>query len=444
MKNDNHINIKYRFEKVTAPKRPLSNPIERFGNLATQVVQTAPSLIPYLAFGKSEYIIGGEIEPGFIAPQPKMDKPSENIRIRCIEDVSGPLIEYFYNKTDRISEVVLFNSIREKYSWSDEGRLLSISGSNSEVTQFKYQKDGLLSSVSYPNGSVFRYEYDHLNRLMGIVYPDGVSIKYTRNEQGLLIRSECMDTVFEYLWNQDNLLQEIQYQDKNGNWKQSVQEFKKKETIKFQYASSTTSRSLSSILGNWRYNKDGLLSEMIITGGERFKQRGDEETGVELWTHTGQTYYHFDKSKSLMRMMHADGTTTLFRRSKDQRIVLLASINGISMLHYNEQGVLQSERMLQTKGVSYKFEKKNMLQQINIDETIIKMKWTDNGKIKDFSVNDNLNCTIKHSSGLPEQITIKTSDAEYMESAETVIGFIWNWEALKLVRKINDITFLNK
>lgn len=441
MENENKINLKYRFEKAPVSKRPLSNPIERFGTLASHVVQISPSLIPYLAFGRSEYISGGEIDPGLMVPQPKMDKPPENIRIRCIEDSSGPVIEYFYDKAGRISEVVLFKSFREKYSWSDEGRLLSVSGNNSETTQFKYQKEGLLSSVSYPNGSVFRYEYDQLNRLMAIVYPDGVSIKYTRNDQGLLTRSECRDAVFEYLWNQDNVLQEIQYQDKNGYWKQNIQEFKNNTSIKFQSASSATSRSVSSILGNWRYNKDGLLTEMIITGGERYKQRGDDESGVELWRHNGQTFYHFDKNQSLMRMITTDGTTTAFRRYKDQCIVLLASVNGISILHYNEQGILESERVQQATGISYKFDKRNMLQQIKINESIIKMNWTENGKIKNLSINDELKCTIKHVLGFPKEITIKATDISYIESTETVIHYFWNWEAMILVRRLIDDNF---
>ena len=441
MENENKINLKYRFEKTPVTKRPLSNPIERFGTLASQVVKISPSMIPHLAFGRSEYISGGEIDPGLMVPQPKMDKPPENIRIRCIEDASGPVIEYFYDKAGRISEVVLFKSFREKYTWSDDGKLLAVLGRNSEITQFKYQKEGLLSSVSYPNGSVFRYEYDQLNRLMGIVYPDGVSIKYTRNDQGLLTRSECIDCVFEYLWNNNNLLQEIHFHDKTGNWKQNVQEFKNQAKLKLQSASSSTMRSLSSVLGNWRYNNDGLLTEMIITGGERYKQRGDDESGVELWRHNGQTFYHFDKNQSLMRMITTDGTTTAFRRYKDQRIVLLASVNGISMLHYNEQGILQSERVQQSKGMSYNFDKRKVLQQIHIDESIIKTNWTENGKIKDLSINDDLKCTIKHVSGFPEKITIKTADGGYMESAETVIGFIWNWEATKLIRRQIDANF---
>ena len=444
MENENKINLKYRFEKTPVTKRPLSNPIERFGTLASQVVKISPSMIPHLAFGRSEYISGGEIDPGLMVPQPKMDKPPENIRIRCIEDASGPVIEYFYDKAGRISEVVLFKSFREKYTWSDDGKLLAVLGRNSEITQFKYQKEGLLSSVSYPNGSVFRYEYDQLNRLMGIVYPDGVSIKYTRNDQGLLTRSECIDCVFEYLWNKDNLLLEIKYHDKTCSWKQNVQGFKNQANLKFQSSSASTMRSLSSVLGNWRYNKEGLLTEMIIMGGERYKQRGDEESGVELWTHSGQTYYHFDKSKALMRMITTDGTTTAFRRYKDQRIVLLASVNGISMLHYNEQGILQSERVQQETGISYKFDKRNMLQQIKIDESIIKMNWTENGKIKDLRIYDELKCNIKHVLGFPEQITIKTSKTGYMESTETLIGFIWNWEGMKLVRRINDINCLTK
>ena len=441
MENENKINLKYRFEKAPITKRPLSNPIERFGTLASQVVQISPTLIPHLAFGRSEYISGGEIDPGLMVPQPKIDKPPENIRIRCIEDASGPLIEYYYDNSGRISEVVLFNSFREKYTWSDDGKLLSVLGLNSEQTQFKYQKEGLLSFISYPNGSVFRYEYDQFNRLIAIVYPDGVSVKYNRNDQGLLTRSECIDCVFEYLWNKDNLLQEIQYHDKIGSWKQNLQGLKNQANLKFQSSSSSTTRSLSSVLGNWRYNKDGLLTEMIITGGERYKQRGDEESGVELWTHSGQTYYHFDKSKALMRMINTDGTTNAFRRYKDQRIVLLASLNGISMLHYNEQGILQSERVQQAKGISYKFDKHKMLQQINIDESIIKINWNETGKIKDFSINDDLKCTFKNVSDFPEKITIKTSPAGYMESTETVIGFIWNWEAMKLVRRFNDPNF---
>jgi len=441
MKTDIRINFKYRFEKVTATNQPLSNPIERFGSLASEAVQTSPSLIPYLAFGKSEYIIGGEIDPGLMAPQPQMDKSPENIRIRCIEDSSGPLVEYFYDGVGRISEVVLFNSFREKYSWSDEGRLLSISGGNSETTQFRYQKDGLLSSINYPNGSVFRYEYDQLNRLIAIVYPDGASIKYTRNESGFLTRSECRDVVFQYLWNGDNLLQEIQYQDKTGNWKQNIQKFKNKINLRFQSSSSTTFRSLSSILGNWRFNKDGLLIEMVIAGGERFKQRGDEESGVELWTHNGQTYYYFDKSKSLMRMVNADGTNTVFKRNKDQRIVLLASVNEISLLQYDEDGVLLSERVRQAKGISYKYDKENRLQHIYIDESISKLNWTENGKIKDFSMNDELKCSIKHLSDLPEKITIKSSDSGFIESSDMVIRFIWNWEAMKLTRRLYDSKF---
>mgnify|MGYP000689965675 CR=1 FL=1 len=437
------IKLKYRFEKVPVNNRPLSNPIERFGMLASQVVQSSPSLIPYLNFGRAEKISDGILDPGLIAPQQMIESQSEHVRIRCIEDATGPLVEYHYNNDGYIHEVILLNSFCEKYQWTDDGKLLSVSSPKNEITEFKYQKDGLLASINYPNGSIFRYEYDNQLRLSAITYPDGLTNKYFRNDVGLLIRSEFQDGTFDFLWDENNLMNEILYKDKLGTWNLKVKEFNNRTPLRFSKSSSSSSQSISSILGNWRYDKNGILFEMIVPGGQRFKKRGDEESGIELWTHNGQTFYNFDKSKVLMSIVNNDGTNTIFRRNIAEKFVMLVSVMGITILNYDKQGVLFAEREQQFDAISYKYNRQKTLNRISTDEKIINLNWTKDGKIKRINIDGSLNCSIKHLLGIPDQISIKTCETEVMECAEMVIHIIWNWEAMRLVRRLDDISFKN-
>lgn len=440
MNAQNSLSLKYRFEKAPVVNRPLSNAIERFGSLATQGIQYLPSLIPSLPFGRAEYLTDGMLDPGFIARQPKFEPYSEQIRIRCIENSSGPLVEYYYDKQGRISEVILIGSLREKYTWSDDGKLLSVSGRDLQLTQFKYRHNGLLASISYPNGSVFKYIYDEADRLAEIIYPDGVSLKYTHNNKGQPARVECRDGAFEYTWNLTGNIQEIQYHSSNEPLCLKFDKIKKKFKFQFYHETSGQIQKIISALGSWRYSSPKSIDEIFMHSGERLVKRNDDERTISSWSSSGQTIYSFDKGYVLMGMLNTDGTYRAFKRFVSNRSVVLVSALDIAILTYDEKGRLCAERNQQGIGASYAHTSQGILNFVNFQGNNIYMSWHGNGNLKTISLDDYFHASIRNPRDYPDQIILQTSHSGYLAVTDALVRLIWNWEAMKSTRRLNDFT----
>jgi YD repeat-containing protein len=444
MNKSNPLSLKYRFEKVPIIKRPLSNAIERFGGLATGVIQSAPSLIPYLTFGRAEHVAGGILDPGLLAPQPKFNQQSEQIRIRSIEHNSEPLVEFHYDKEGRISEVILLGSIHEKYTWSDKGELLSVSVGSSLLTQFKYRNDGLLLSINYPNGSIFKYGYDERNRLAAITYPDGITVKYSRNKEGLVTCAACRDGTFEYVWDENLVLQEVQYHNSLKTWSFKTHGSKKKLNLPFQQSSSSSFQSLTSALGFWRYI-DYSLIEMFVPSGQRNVKRNiiDDNT-VASWRLSGQTTYVPDKSGVLMKIHNTDGSIKVFKRLPSNMSTILVSANGVGVLNYDEKGRLKAERDCDGQGTFYSCTANGLLASIKLKGYKVDLKWNKEYKLYVVSLAKQFQSKLAFANKLPEQLVIQSEGLNYFSGVEGFISFLWYWQENNFSRRLIDKTVIKQ
>jgi hypothetical protein len=262
-----------------------------------------------------------------------------------------------------------------------------------------------------------------------------VANEYERNDFGLLIRSKNKNREFKYSWDENNILQDIHYQDDIGDWQIHTKEINN-ISIKFNANKSTQNHSISSALGNWCYSENKSLFEMIVPGGERYLKKGNENTGIELWSSNGQTSYQFNEKKVLTGISNSDGSNTVFYPDVTGRTVFLVSAKGIAFLHYDKDGYLSSERDQQTNGFAYQLTKQKALSQMTFNENTIKTDWSMDGKLEKFKLNKTLEFMITHKSGIPDQITFKSSSLGYMDAMETAIRFIWNWEAMMSARRL--------
>ena len=444
MTTNNPVLFKYHFEKTAMPVQQESGSIERYGDLVSQVVKSAPSLIPFMPFGKAESISGGLLDPGLISKQPKVNTPSKLIRVRLIENQSGPLIEYEYDDHCRVKKINILGSHSERYLWSDNGHLLSISDQNSQTTKYEY-RNGLMSGIIYPNGSTFRFTYDSSRMLAGIYYPDGKSTVFERSPEGFLVKAKSTDGEFNYFWTKDGLLQTIQYICSKGEWEYQPASTVRKFNFKLKTVSTMGVRTLVSALGSWKYGKDGSILEMFVPDGERLVKRySDEGRMMTTWSNSGQTTYRFDKTGTVMSILKQNGTSVIFKRLMDEKKVLLLSASGIAVLSYDETGLLKADRDQNNNGAAYDYFPNRQLKAIKTKDHKISTTWANSGLLKKLLSPKIFNAEISYKDKLPDNISFLSYKLTTTECVGLLLLHLWEWQVLKPIRRLEDFAYQEK
>jgi YD repeat-containing protein len=437
MNQKNQIKLKYLYEKVPNHQGILTRNVRELDGFIKDVLNNSPLLIPKLPFGHINNIKGSAFDPQNINKQLGYSMQKENIRLKCIEFNGKPLLEYNYDRFERISEVFLPDSTVERYEYSESGKIISIQKGNSLKTQYSYQQGELLSSIKYPNGSEFTYKYDTCFRLRYIIYPDNQISEFNRNDFGLLVQSKNNKRGFNYIWDKESNLHEIQYQYESETWKTNPNE-NNKIKLDFRQRLDSGHYSVSSVLGHWCYDQNKSLYEMFVAGGERYVKSGNLEKGIEQWSSNGQTSYRFDSDQNLVSVTNSDGTSSVFIRGLTERTIFEVSSKGVAFLHYDKEGKLLSERDKQNNGFSYILTKQNMLRQLSNYENTIIADWTMGGKLKKLKLDNKLKFVINYNSDIPSQLSSNFSSYGNVEAMENLIRFIWEWEAMSEVRGLID------
>lgn len=437
------LSLKYRFETDATRRSGAASAIEQYGNLACQIAQYSPSLIPYMHFGRAENIAGGLIEPGLITPQAGAEAQHEHLRIKSVEDASGPLIDYRYDRQGRIDEVVLIGSLREKYEWSNAGELIAVTSRDSEPTRLRYRDGGLLSTIAYPDNSLFRYSYGDGELLSTITYPDGVSVRFVRGTGGLLMRAECRDASFEYLRDDSGVVLEVRFQAKGGTWGFDAREIGGKLKVPFEVLARGKDTCVGSALGSWRYDGTGALTEMFVPTGVRLVKRStDGGSQLLCWRPTGQTAYRFDKTGAVMGILNADGTHTVFKRLIPQRSLLMVSVMGVAALAYDEAGRLRCDRDREGRGGLYGYNLHGKLKSVSSLGQRMSLSWSHSNTLTKIEIGNRYRAAINEDEYWPKQATLACTDRPNFESAGTFTALVWDWQAMSSVRRLVDTAFV--
>ena len=265
-------------------------------------------------------------------------------------------------------------------------------------------------------------------------------LKLKRDDLGQLTRAESRDGTFELTWDNDRNLQKIHFYCVAGDWLFISDRSTKKLKIQFHLQQSGVNTSVSSALGYWRLNPSGTPLEMFIPSGERLLNRScEEKREIISWSNNGQVVYRLDKSRAVMSILNFDGTHTVFKRLMSKKSVLFLSALGIGILNYDENGNLRRVRDQFGQGALYSYASNNELKSVISKGQRLFMSWTEKSNLYKIEIEKYLHGSIIRKNGYPEYITLLSDSFTQIEKGLNLIGTLWNWECLKLTRRLLDI-----
>ena len=353
---------------------------------------------------------------------------------------SKPLLEYTYDDFGRLSELVLLGAYRENYTWSEEGHLIEISGRDIEATSFSYESDGLLSRVKYPEGSIFRYEYDAARRLTKVTYPDSGEVAFSYDMRGRLHAIRARDAEFSFKWEDSGLLGLARFS--NGAHSHEVRCSDSRRSATLGFTRGEKNDTVTSILGLWSRRGGGSSSEMFAFPGERLVGKLDVGgAGVVTWSGSGRRSCRFDQHNCLTSVINADGTGTLFRRLMAQRAVLKVAASGVSILQYDADGLLRSERDAQGIGVAYASGCHGDLESIVREGRRLNIVWDVERNVQSMSVDAEFRAVFKNEDHWPARLVLERLQIPLEVAMESVVTLVWSWQANRPIQRLVDLAF---
>ncbi len=440
MEASDKILLKCRFEKVPPSNAGVSQ-IEQIGAMAIQRVSALPWLVSGSVVGRAEMMAGGLLDPAAFGARSVSPPHRPHVRLRCIEDRSGPLVEYIYDGHGRIASVILLGTYREAITWSAEGRVANIGGAKSQGTQFEYHRGGLPSAIRYPGGARFEYSFDADGRLTRILYPDREAIRYTRGDKGEIVQAEFQDGVFEYVWGDSMALERVCFQGNSGTWPLNLKDVGKKLTIDLVASKSDSRANLASALGQWRCDSKGQLSAIWTVFAEPLRcQRSRRGIDIVSWSAAGQTAHRMDANETLDASLNPDGTMSLFQRRVSEQCVYVVSARGVTVLLYDDRGRLQATRALDGKGARYSYHRDGELSTVESQEERISFKWQD-GVMQRIAIGNAVQASLFYSNNVLAQIRFWARAGLSGLTLDACVRAIWHWQVMKSVRRLADPAF---
>jgi RHS repeat-associated protein len=117
-----------------------------------------------------------------------------------------------YRSSDAVGNVYR-TSDRSDRRYSSGGLLLESDG-----VRYAYDSDGQLVEKVLPNGGRWRYAWDDAGQLREVLRPDGRRITFAYDPLGRRTRKQIDGRVIKYVWDEDELLHEVDVDGLQATW----------------------------------------------------------------------------------------------------------------------------------------------------------------------------------------------------------------------------------
>ncbi|MCU6275488.1 RHS domain-containing protein [Morganella morganii] len=259
--------------------------------------------------------------------------------ITGIKDPCGNVYTFVYNPAGLLTETRDCSGAETRYIRNQTGNITEIMTPDGAVTRYSYAMNGMVSAVSHPDGTSDHYFYNSQRQLVGFrntsgeqtvlqLAPDGLPLTKTDPAGGMLsceydparrltkLKNEngaCYTFTYD---DNDNLIHEqkfdgivIRYQYNAAN------------KLTKKYESGNDADQNTGILTVFRRDKNGKITEEIIT-------TGDKESQI-------RNYYHYDDAGLLLCAGNNDSKNDYLYDAAGQCITEISEVLGQKRtLHY--------------------------------------------------------------------------------------------------------------
>ena len=227
-----------------------------------------------------------------------------------------------YNELGEVTRRIFPDNTQETYSYNKFGKISKKTNAAGEITRFEYDRQGQLAKQIKPAGNSIEYEFDAMNNLSQVKDPKGNSSKY------------------EY--------------DVFGN----VVTFTNPLGYSTQYTYETADNLLS--------GKSNILS---ITDPKNNK-----------------TLYLYDDNNQLIKITYPDGSSERLEYDRYGNVISQTDRNGKKqILKYDKLNRLIEKQYADQAIISYTYNWKSQIEQINDGEGILKYIYDDLGRIENVT-----------------------------------------------------------
>ena len=220
-------------------------------------------------------------------------------------DIDGET-QYFYDKMNRVTEIISADGKRVQYAYNESGLLSEITYADGKSVQYEYDLNDRLTKVVDRNGEETEYSYDALGRLLCTLRPNGTKTTYTYNIRGNLNTLENLDEA-------GNVLSNFSYEyDEQGYITKEAQK-SESQTVVRQYTYTdagellkfTEKEGMKSASYEYTYDKSGNRIKLVKKGIEHpetitYTCNADNSLTSENSTIFGKTTYDYDENGNII------------------------------------------------------------------------------------------------------------------------------------------------
>ena len=209
-----------------------------------------------------------------------------NMNHKSKKSKNNPLLEYSYNKDNKVVELKDITGSRIQYKYDLLGRTQEVWHKDKKEAQYSYNPDGTIASIRFANGIEASYNYDDDKNIIGIVTkdPEGKEIlnhRYVYDNNGNQVEREENGEITRYIYDKLNRLSKVQYPD-------AVEEFE------YDMAGNRIKRAFNNITTSYDYDRRNRLSEKVEGGIQTSYQYDPQGNLIAEEGRYGTTRYTYD------------------------------------------------------------------------------------------------------------------------------------------------------
>jgi RHS repeat-associated protein len=241
-------------------------------------------------------------------------------RISRITYPDGATVSYQYDSNDRITQQTNQFGEIQRFTYNDQGQLVTATGPLGKVTTYSYYPNGIdIKTIVSPSGTV-SYQYDGHHQMTRLDAGDGQITQFTYLPNGKLSTiTNALNQVTQYNYNGDHRLQSISIAGKT--------------IASYQYdgiGRKTSEQDLHGRQTSYAYNNINTLVEITYPGGRKVKRDyGVCPRMLISETLPGERRYHYqyDAAKQLIATTDPKRGKLVFERDKNGNMKTLVDKN---------------------------------------------------------------------------------------------------------------------